>query len=113
MKFANVKEMRIGKLKQFVARSNFLTELELHRIDCMASHKKMELYRFLKRKLKEFMREELKPKRMITGNDLIALGITPGPHMKEILEEAYALQLEKKIKTKEHALAWVRKQFVR
>ena len=112
MKFANVKEMRAGKLKQFVARENFLTELELHKIDCMASHKKMELYRFLNRKLKEFAREELKPKRLITGHDLIACGIEPGPKMKEILEEAYALQLEHKFKTKDEALNWVREHFV-
>ena len=111
MKFANVKEMRLGKLKQFVMRDTFLTELELHRIDCLASHGKLELYHFLKHKLKEFEKEELKPKRFITGQDLIALGIIPGPIMKEILEEAYALQLEGKIKNTDEAIAWVRKNY--
>jgi poly(A) polymerase len=112
MKFANVKEMRLGKLKQFVARDNFLTELELHRIDCLASHKQLELHRFLKRKLKEFKKEELKPKRLLTGDDLISLGITPGPIMKEILGEAYALQLEGKLKSKQDCVTWAQKQYM-
>lgn len=113
MKFANVKEMRIGKLKQFVARENFPVELELHRIDCLASHGQLQLYRFLKRKLKEFKHEELKPKRLINGDNLIALGIKPGPIMKEILEEAYALQLEGKIKSRDGAFSWVNEHFKR
>jgi poly(A) polymerase len=112
MKFANVKEMRLGKLKQFVARDNFMTELELHRIDCLASHGQLELYRFLKHKLKEFKKEELKPKRLLTGDDLIHLGIVPGPVMKEILTEAYALQLEGKLKSKQDSQAWVKKHYL-
>ena len=111
MKFANVKEMRLGKLKQFVARDNFQTELELHRIDCLACHGQLELYHFLKHKLKEFKKEELKPSRLLTGDDLIRLGITPGPVMKEILGEAYALQLEGKLKSKSDAFNWAKKQY--
>ena len=113
MKFANVKEMRLGKLKQFVARENFPTELELHRIDCLARHGKLELHRFLKHKLREFKKEELKPKRFITGDDLIALGIKPGPAMKEMLEEAYALQLEGKVKSRNAGMDWAKKQFLK
>ncbi len=112
MKFANVKEMRIGKLKQFVARENFPVELEMHKIDCLASHGKLELYRFLTRKLKEFEREGLKPKRLINGNDLISIGIEPGPIMKEILEETYALQLEGKVSSRDEAFNWIKKRFV-
>jgi putative nucleotidyltransferase with HDIG domain len=111
MKFANVKEMRIGKLKQFVARDSFDTELEMHRIDCLASHGKLELYRFLKKKIRDFKKEELKPKPLITGHDLIKIGIQPGPIMKTILGELYQLQLEGQFKLKADAVAWVKKKF--
>ena len=57
-------------------------------------------------------REELKPKKMINGDDLIALGIEPGPIMKEILSEAYSLQLEEKFKSKDQALDWVKKNYM-
>ena len=77
----------------------------------MASHGKLELYRFLKRKLKEFKAQALKPKRLLTGHDLIHLGIKPGPIMKEILAEAYTLQLEGKVKSCDEAMTWVRQAF--
>ena len=112
MKFANVREMRVGKLKQFVSRSNFLTELDLHRIDCLASHGKLELFCFLKQRLVEFKKEELKPKAIINGNDLLALGIKPGPIMKEILSELYLEQLEGKLTSKETALDWIRQRYL-
>ncbi len=113
MKFASVREMRVGKLKQFVARENFKTELELHKIDCLASHGKLELYQFLKEKTDEFKQEDLKPKPWINGHDLIALGIKPGPLMKEIIEEAYSLQLESKMNSKSDTLEWVKQQYIK
>ena len=113
MKFANVKEMRIGKLKQFVARENFGTELDLHKIDCLASHGKLELYHFLKEKVDEFKKEELRPKPILNGHDVMALGIQAGPIMKEILEEVYSLQLEKNFESKEDALEWVKQNYLK
>lgn len=113
MKFANVKDMRTGKLKQFVARDNFQTELSLHKIDCLASHGKLDLYHFLQDKIQEFKKEELKPKPVINGYDLMDLGIKAGPVMKEILEEAYSLQLEHKFKSKTDAIEWVRKNYLK
>lgn len=112
MKFADVKKMRLGKLKRFTMMENFAEELELHRIDCRASHGKLDLYRFLKKKVKEFEREAQAPKRVLNGHDLIAAGLAPGPVMKEILEEAYTLQLEGKIRTRAEALEWVTKHFL-
>ena len=108
MKFANVREMRVGKLKQFIARDNFDTELELHKIDCLASHGKLDLYHFLHEQVEHFKKEGLKPKPLLNGHDLISLGLKPGPQMKEILEEAYALQLEHKIQSKLNAIEWVK-----
>ncbi len=108
MKFANVKEMRVGKLKRFMSTATFPTELELHRIDCESSHGLLDNYEFLQKKIVDFGKEELKPKPLLTGNDLLALGMKPGPPMKPILEEAYELQLEHQIGTKDEALAWAR-----
>jgi len=109
MTFANVKEMRVGKLKRFVSRDTFSMELEMHRIDCLASHKQLELYRFLKRRVRQFRKEELKPKAFVNGHDLINLGISPGPIMKTILEDLYSEQLEGKIKSKADAIKWIKK----
>lgn len=110
MKFMDVKKMRAGKLKQFISRPYFGEEMILHRIDCLASHGMLDNYEFLKEKLKEYANEELKPKPFVNGNDLIAMGMTPGPAMKPVLEELYELQLEGAHKTREEALAWARQK---
>ncbi len=109
MKFADVQKMRSGKLKIFVSRPTFDTEMELHRIDCQSCHGMLDNYYFLKEKLKEYAAEQLKPKPLISGHDLMALGINPGPAMKPLLEEIYILQLEGELKSKEDALIWVKK----
>ena len=110
MKFANVQEMREGKLKRFLSTVTFPTELELHRIDCQSSHGLLDNYHFLKRKIEEFKREELKPKPFLTGDDLKELGLKPGPAMKPILEEAYELQLEHKLQNRQEARQWAERK---
>ncbi len=104
MKFGDVQKMRIGKLKQFMTRETFQEEMEVHKIDCRASHGKLDNYDFLKLKTQEFAKEELKPKALITGHDLLQLGLPQSSIMKDILEELYELQLEGQIKNRDEAL---------
>lgn len=110
MKFADVQKMRSGKLKRFVSRPTFMEELELHRIDCQSCHGMLDNYHFLKGKMKEYEKEDLKPKPFVTGHDLIQLGMKPGPDMKPLLEEAYDMQLEGAFPDKSSALDWVKKK---
>ncbi|MBP7654810.1 HD domain-containing protein, partial [Candidatus Dependentiae bacterium] len=104
MKFMNVKEMRKSTLKKLIYRSTFEIELELHRLDCLSSHKNLENYYFLIEKRSEFENEKKLPKPFITGYDLIDLGIQPSPVFKKILSDVYNKQLEGKIKNKEEGL---------
>lgn len=46
---------------------------------------------------------------MLAGEDLKALGMTPGPAFKGILDEAAARQWRGELKTRAQALAWARK----
>jgi putative nucleotidyltransferase with HDIG domain len=111
MVFKDVPRMRIAKLKRFMARPTFEDELELHRVDCASSHRMMENYDFLLRKRDEFANEPIIPPPLVTGNDLIALGMKPGPEFGEILEAVETLQLEGALKTREEALDWVAREF--
>ncbi|MSR76968.1 MAG: CCA tRNA nucleotidyltransferase [Candidatus Omnitrophica bacterium] len=108
MKFADVQKMRSGKLKRFIVRNTFTDEMELHRIDCASSHGMLDNYHFLESKLKEFEKEELQPKPLLNGHDLMALGMKPSPSMKEALEELYELQLEGRFPGREEALEYAR-----
>lgn len=66
----------------------------------------LEGHLILAEKLKDYLlKEREKPKeRLVTGNDLIARGLKPGPIFKEILNEIEELEAEGKIKTRKDAL---------
>ncbi|MGD1017846.1 MAG: CCA tRNA nucleotidyltransferase [Verrucomicrobiia bacterium] len=104
MRFQFVKEMRPAKLKRILARATFPDELELHRIDCASSHRNLENYEFLKAKAAELPPEAVKPEPLLNGHDLLALGLTPGPMVGQILREVEELQLEERLKSRAEAL---------
>ena len=93
MLFMNVKEMRSNRLKRFLRMPDFLLHLELHRLDCLGSHGMLDNYEFCRAKLSEMPEEELRPPRLITGNDLIDMGFMPGPLFGKILQEVEDAQL--------------------
>jgi poly(A) polymerase len=108
MVFKDVPNMRVSRLKRFMARSNFSDELELHRVDCLGSHGMLDNYEFLKAKAEEFANEPIIPPPLVTGRDLIALGLKPGPVFGEILEAVETRQLEGEFADRSEALAWVK-----
>jgi poly(A) polymerase len=108
MVFKDVQQMRVAKLKRFMSRDHFEDELELHRVDCVSSHGALDNYDFLKRKRDEFANAPLIPAPLINGRDLIALGLTPGPDFRRILDGIQSLQLEGTLTTREEALDYVR-----
>ncbi len=108
LNFKDVPQMRPSTLKRFLRNPRFPLHLQMHYIDCMASHKKLELYELCKQKLAELPPEVLKPKPLINGEDLKALGFDPGPLFKTILDMIETEQLEGRISTKEEALDLVK-----
>lgn len=111
MVFKDVPNMRVAKLKRFMARPTFEDELELHRVDCESSHGMMDNYDFLRQKREEFANEPIIPPPLVRGDDLLAMGMKPGPKFGEILEAVETRQLEGALKDREEALAWVKAEF--
>ena len=112
MHFMHVQDMRVAKLKRFMARPDFADEMELHRVDCSSSNGDLSNYDFLRAKKEEFAAEPLIPPPLITGHELKTLGLQPGPRFKEILEAVAVRQLEGVLKTREDAMTWVREILV-
>src|SRR5262245_55384917 len=112
MVFKDAPKMRVAKLKRFMARPTFDEELELHRVDCESSHRMLDNYEFLLRKREEFAKEPIIPPPLVRGDDLIALGLKPGPKFGEILEAVETRQLEGKLRTREEALEWVKLEYL-
>ncbi len=111
LRFKDVRQMRESKLKRFLRGEHFSDHLELHRLDCLASHGDLSNWEFCKRKLEEIGPEEMRPERLVTGHDLIQMGYVPGPLFSEILTAVEDSQLEGRVKDREAALELIRKQF--
>jgi poly(A) polymerase len=112
MVFKDVPNMRISRLKRFMARPHFADELELHRVDCLGSHRMLDNYEFLKAKAAEFANEPIIPPPLVKGDDLIAMGMKPGPQFGEILEAVETRQLEGTLRDREEALRWIRAEYL-
>jgi poly(A) polymerase len=111
MKFKDVHQMKDSTLKRFLRTPGFEEHLELHRLDCMSSNRRLENYDLVKEKLGELTEEQLKPARLLSGADLIAAGYEPGPRFSQILHAVEDAQLEGRIHTAGEAMALVREQW--
>jgi poly(A) polymerase len=112
MVFKDVPNMRVAKLKRFMARPTFEEELELHRVDCASSHGMLDNYEFLLRKREEFANEPIIPPPLVRGDDLISMGMKPGPKFGEILEAVETRQLEGALKDRQEAIDWVKHEYL-
>jgi poly(A) polymerase len=110
MQFKDVKQMRKSTLRRLLMRETFPLELELHKLDCLGSHGDLELYDFLIQQAEELKKKPAIRPPLLTGKDLIALGMKPGKELGALLREIREKQLQDELKTPRQAKAWVKKQ---
>jgi poly(A) polymerase len=111
LRFKDVPQMRESTLKRFLRLEHFDEHLELHRLDCLSSHRNLGNYEYVRGRLAELSQEQIRPPRLLTGEDLIALGLTPGPRFRDILQTVEDAQLEGRIGSREDAVRLVREEF--
>ncbi len=111
MRFGDAERMNPSTFKKFIRLPHFEQHLELHRLDCESSHRNLRLYNFTREKMNSLPPEEVRPKPLVTGEDLIAAGYTPGPQFKEILAAVEDAQLDGKLQSKPEAMQLVRREF--
>jgi poly(A) polymerase len=111
MKFGAVLGMRASTLKKFVRLPRFEEHLALHRLDCLSSHLQLESYEFVRRFIDITPPEQVRPERLLTGNDLLAMGFRPGPVFSQILRALEDAQLEGQVRTHEEAEKFVLSEF--
>lgn len=99
MRFIDAPRMRKNTLRRIIGHPDFPLALELHRLDCLASHGSLDTYHFLQNARQAYQNEPVLPPRWITGRDLLNLGLPPGPHIGHLLNTAYDLQLEGRFPT--------------
>jgi poly(A) polymerase len=111
MRFKDVETMRTSTLKRFVRMPRFDEHLALHRLDCLSSNRHLASYEFVQRFLADTPPEQVRPERLLTGDDLQAMGFRPGPAFSQILGSLEDAQLEGQINTKEDARKYILKRF--
>jgi poly(A) polymerase len=111
MRFAHVPQMKDSTFKRFVRMPHFDEHMELHRLDCQASHRDLTSYRFTRERIAAIPPETIRPAPLISGDDLIAAGYLPGPGFKKILSLVEDAQLEGRLQSKDGAMEYVRREF--
>ena len=108
MQFKDAMQMRKSTLRRLLLRPTFPLELELHRLDCLGSHGRLDVYDFLVARARELEEQpQIRPP-LLTGNDLIALGMRPGPALGALLAEIREKQLQDELRTKAQARKWAK-----
>ncbi len=111
LRFKDVRQMKVSTLKRFVRLPRFEEHLELHRLDCLSSHGSLEAYDFVRRFIEETPAEQVRPPRLVTGDDLKGLGLKAGPLFRKILDTVEEAQLSGTVHTREEALEMVREAY--
>jgi poly(A) polymerase len=111
MRFGHVSRMKESTLKRFLRLPGFDEHLALHRADCLASHRHLATYEFIQQKRAEIPAAKMRPSPLVTGDDLIGQGHTPGPKFREILTAVEDAQLEGRLPSRDAALEFVRREF--
>ncbi|PYU98101.1 MAG: phosphohydrolase [Acidobacteria bacterium] len=98
LRFKDFPQMRRSTQLRFLRMPAFDEHLELHRLDCLSSHRDLTNYELARRMLEETPPQEIKPAPLVRGDDLIAKGYKPGPLFKQILQTVEDAQLEGKVR---------------
>ena len=110
MQFKDAPRMRKATLRRMLLRPTFALELELHRLDCLGSHGRLDVYDFMVAQGEELAKQPKLIPPLLTGDDLKALGVKTGPGMGALLTRIRDLQLAEELNSRDEALAWVRRQ---
>jgi tRNA nucleotidyltransferase/poly(A) polymerase len=104
--------MRKSTLTRFLRDDGIEELLELARIDATASNGDLQYYEFCRAQLAALSAQQLHPPTLVTGRDLIAIGLAPGPRFSQILHAVEEQQLEGALVDRDAAIAWVRATYL-
>jgi poly(A) polymerase len=95
---------RLAQLKRFLARPSSSDARRLLEALQRASTDLAPRIQWLGEQFAKLDSIDYAPRPLVTGDDLTALGLDPGPLFKRVLNEVYDAQLEDRVKTKDEAI---------
>ncbi|MDR1519526.1 MAG: CCA tRNA nucleotidyltransferase [Planctomycetota bacterium] len=108
--FSTLRQMRKAKLRRWLGEADFAVHLELHRLDCLASHRMLGNWFFGLNAWREEKARPPRPEPLLRGGDLLRLGVAPGPEVGRLLRLAEDARLEGEMANRDEALAWIGKR---
>ena len=111
LRFKDVAQMKLSTLKRFIRLNRFEEHLALHRLDCLSSHRNLDAYELVRQFIEETPAEQVRPPRLLTGEDLKELGYRPGPLFKQMMGAIEDAQLNGTIRSREEALQLIRSEY--
>lgn len=108
MVFLQVAKMRRSTLRRYLAHPGFAELHGLHKADRLGGNGDLTTWEIVEEARLGFVEQPAHPPPLVTGQDLIDLGIEPGPIFTKILGEVETAQLEDEVSTREEALTLMR-----
>jgi poly(A) polymerase len=109
--FAKLREFPVRDLKRFLRAPRFEDLMELARITATAAQRDLDGFNFAGSMLRKWSPDEIAPEPLMSGDDLIDMGLAPGPLFREILTRVEDEQLEGRLQSSEQALNFVRDNY--
>ncbi len=97
--------LTLADLKLLMQHAGWSALLELTRVWLEATNRPLDAYELAVERARAIPPEEVAPAPLVDGEDLIALGLSPGPIFKRILDRVYREQLEGKLADRAQAMA--------
>lgn len=100
---ANPESLSLADLKLLMQHARFADLLRLTKVWLVANGQPLDPYHQVAERVAAIPADQVAPPPLIDGEDLIAMGLSPGPMFKAVLDRVYRAQLEGEITTREQA----------
>jgi len=104
-----LRELSLAELKLLLSEPYFEDLFALQKAIQKATNQSIRPLANLRKRTKQLKGVELRPRPILDGHDLIALGAAPGPSLGQLANEMYIAQLEGKFQSPDQAKHWVTK----
>jgi poly(A) polymerase len=109
-RLSDAENLPMSALKRILCHPGSRELLELHRAEAMAEGRPSRPVEFCESKLATWGEADLNPPALVTGNDIAALGMRPGPQFKLLLDKVRDAQLDGLVATRKNALEFLARE---
>jgi tRNA nucleotidyltransferase/poly(A) polymerase len=102
-----LRDLSLAELKLLLSEPYFGNLFELQKALQKAEKQSIGRLIKLRRRINQLKGVELRPRPILNGHDLMALGAVPGPSLGQLAKEMYIAQLEGKLQSAEQVRQWV------